>query len=125
MTPFEEQFEVLRGSEPNASYEKLPDGTFLIIVPSLSLPEGWSKKTVTVKFLVPVGYPFAKLDCFWTDPDLRLATGTMPQNTGTNQIPHLATPHLWFSWHVGTWNPNVDNLLTYLHVIERRLQNPR
>jgi len=125
MTPLEEQFEILRSSESNASCQKLPDGTYLIIVPGIGLPDGWSKKAVDVKFIVPVGYPFAKLDCFWTDPDLRLATGAVPMNTGFNPLPHVATPHLWFSWHVGSWNPNVDNLLTYLHIIERRLQNPR
>jgi len=125
MTPFEDQFEVLCSSEPNASYQKLPDGTYLVIVRGVSLPDGWSKKTTDVKFVVPVGYPFAKLDCFWADSDLRLATGTVPANTGANAIPHVAEPHLWFSWHVGTWNPNVDNLLTYLHVIERRFYSPR
>ena len=125
MTPFEEQFEVLRSSEPNVSYQKFPDGSYLVVVSGVSLPDGWSKKMTDVKFLVPVGYPFAKLDCFWTDSDLRLSNGNPPMNTGSNPIPHLGTPHLWFSWHVGTWNPNVDNLLTYLHVIERRLYNPR
>lgn len=125
MTPLEEQVDLLRRSEANADCQKLHDGTHLITVRALNLPNGWSKKAVDVKFIVPVGYPFAKLDCFWTDQDLRLATGAVPMNTGFNSIPHLGTPHLWFSWHVATWNPNVDNLLTYLHVIERRFCNPR
>jgi hypothetical protein len=48
MTPFEEQFEILHRSEPNSSYKKLADGTYLIIVSGISLPDGWSKKTVGV-----------------------------------------------------------------------------
>jgi Prokaryotic E2 family E len=125
MTPLEGQFEILSRSAPGATLQKLPDGSHLVVVPAVELPIGWSKRTVAVKFLAPVGYPFAKLDCFWTDPDLRLASGANPMNTGTNPIPHAATPHLWFSWHVGSWNPNVDNLLTYLYVIRRRLNDPR
>ncbi|TAL07004.1 MAG: hypothetical protein EPO07_00960 [Verrucomicrobia bacterium] len=125
MTPLEEQFEVLRSYVPNATREQLADGTFLITVPAVKLPHGWSKQNVDVKFVVPAGYPFAKLDCFWTDPDLRLATGGNPTNTGSNAIPHVALPHLWFSWHVGTWNPNCDSLLTYFYVIKRRLSDPR
>jgi hypothetical protein len=65
------------------------------------------------------------LDCFWTDADLRLASGANPMNTGGNPIPHIGVPHLWFSWHVGTWNPNNDSLLTYFYVIRRRLSDPR
>jgi hypothetical protein len=125
MTPIEEQFEVLRTSVSEASLEKLPDGTHLVVVQGVRLPNGWSKKAVDVKFHVPAGYPFAKLDCFWADPDLRLASGANPMNTGSNAIPHVASPHLWFSWHVGTWNPNIDNLLTYFYVIRRRLSDPR
>jgi hypothetical protein len=125
MTPIEEQFEVLRTSEIRAELQKLPDGSHLIIVPGVRLRTGWSKQAVDVKFLAPVGYPFAKLDCFWTDPDLRLASGATPMNTGNTPIPHIGTPHLWFSWHVASWNPNADSLLTFLYVIKRRLGDAR
>lgn len=125
MTPLEEQFEVLRSSAPSASLDVLADGTHLISVQEVKLPNGWSKQAIGVKFVVPAGYPFAKLDCFWTDPDLRLASGANPMNTGTNPIPHVAAPYLWFSWHVGAWNPNTDSLLTYFYVIKRRLSDPR
>ncbi len=37
MTPFEEQFEILRSSEPSAFFQKLHDGTYLIVVPGVSL----------------------------------------------------------------------------------------
>lgn len=125
MTPLEEQFEILRNAVRNASRQKLADGTHLIVVKSVQLPNGWSKKSTDVKFVVPAGYPFAKLDCFWADQDLRLASGANPMNTGSNAIPHVSEPHLWFSWHVGTWNPNSDSLLTYFYVIKRRLSDPR
>ena len=125
MTPLEQQFEVLRSDRIGTSLQKLPDGSHLVIVPDVMLPTGWSKSTVVVKFVAPVGYPLARPDCFWTDCDLRLSNGNVPQNTGQNPIPHIGAGHLWFSWHVSSWNPNFDSLLTYLNVIKRRLQNPR
>jgi len=125
MTPVEEQFEILRSYETGATLQKLPDGSHLIVVSAVNLPSGWSKPVVEIKFLTPVGFPFAKPDCFWADHDLRLANGNPPQNTGSNPIPHVGSGHLWFSWHVATWNPNCDNLLTYWYVIKRRLADPR
>lgn len=125
MTPVEEQFEILRGYENGAVLQKFPDGSHLITIAGVKLPTGWSKPITTVRFLAPVGYPFSKPDCFWTDADLRLTNGNPPMNTGSNQIPHVGSPHLWFSWHVASWNPNFDNLVTYWYVIKRRLSDPR
>ena len=125
MTPVEEQFEILRRSETGATHQKLADGSYLITINGVKLRAGWSKSEVQVKFLAPVGYPFAKPDCFWADFDLRLANGNPPMNSGFNPIPHIGSTHLWFSWHVATWNPNSDNLLTYFNVIKRRLSDPR
>ena len=125
MTPIEEQFEILRGYENGAVLQKLPDGSHLITVAGVKLPSGWSKLATSVKLLAPVGYPFSKPDCFWADHDLRLANGNPPMNTGSNPIPHDGSANLWFSWHVASWNPNFDNLLTYWYVIKRRLSDPR
>ena len=125
MTPVEQQFNILRGYYGNAELHRLPDSSHLIIIPSFQLPQGWSKETVSVRFVAPVGYPMARPDCFWTDPELRLANGNVPQATGGNPIPHTPGQFLWFSWHVSAWSANVDNLLTYLNVIKRRLHDPR
>jgi hypothetical protein len=125
MNPLEFQFEILKGYEPNASLQKLPDGSHIISVLDVCLPTGWSKKSTEIKFLTPVGYPIARPDCFWTDNDLRLSNGNLPQNTAFNPIPNVLGNQLWFSWHLASWNPNNDNLLTYLNVIKRRLQDPR
>ena len=125
MTPIEQQFEVLRGHFPQATSQRLPDGSYLVVIPSYELPDGWSKEKVDLKFIAPVGYPLARPDCFWADADLRLKTNAVPMNTGPNPLPYATGAHLWFSWHVATWNPNNDNLLTYFYVIKRRLHDPR
>ena len=123
MTPLEEQFEILRTDFPHARLERLPDGANIVVIPGFRLPPGWSKTETELKFVAPVGYPFSRPDCFWTESDLRLATGAPPQNTGATPIPNQTAPHLWFSWHVSAWNPNSDSLLTYLHVIQRRFED--
>jgi hypothetical protein len=120
MTPLLEQFKILQVDYPQAQLTPLLDGSHLIAIPDFKLPLGWSKQIVTIKFLAPVGYPFGRPDCFWTDFDLKLANGNPPQRTGGNPIPNVGGQHLWFSWHLSAWNPNSDNLLTYVHVIKRR-----
>ena len=131
MTPLQEQFSILQAEHPQATMIPLQDGSHLIVVPAIGLSSAWSKSPVVVKFIAPVGYPFGRPDCFWTDHDLRLSNGNPPQCTGPNPIPNNVntpysnTPHLWFSWHLQGWNANSDNLLTYLHVIKCRFNEAR
>jgi len=125
MTPIEEQFALLRAHSPQATLATSADGQAVVTIPGVALPPGWSTPTTTVRFIVPVGYPFSKPDCFWTDPGLRLQSGAMPQATGVQSPPGINEPQLWFSWHAGQWNPNRDNLLTYFYVIQNRLREAR
>jgi len=123
MTLLEEQFAILKGEYPEATLTMLPSGAALIEIKTFNLPPGWTKANISLKFIAPVGYPFAKPDCFWTDSDLRLYTsGSVPKNTGSNPIPEVSGTYLWFSWHLAQWNPNKDNLSTYAHVVESRLK---
>lgn len=124
MNPVELQFNILKEYIPSATLQVLADGTYLISVPYIQLPDGWSKPSTAIHFIAPVGYPLARPDCFWADPDLLLASGSQPQNTGISSIPNLASQHLWFSWHLGSWNPNDDNLMTYINVIKNRFKQP-
>jgi hypothetical protein len=124
VTPLQEQFEILKAEFPDAELKPLQGGAFIISIPAIPLPAGWSKTATLVKFVTPVGYPFSPPDCFWTDADLKIGPGTMPQASANNPCPDGST-QLWFSWHVGQWNPNSDSLLTYVRVIKRRLDEVR
>lgn len=127
MDPIQEHFEELRSREDlkQATLTRQPTGAALVTIPNYRLPSGWSSPTTTVYFLIPVGYPVAKPDTFWTEP-LRLSNGGPPQSTGTNDGHGLGRSDLtWFSWHTSVWNPNRDSLLTYVRAIDQRLQNPR
>lgn len=115
------QFDVLRRRFPAAELVPQSNGTYTVTLPDVTLPAGWNAPTTTVAFVVPAGYPQAAPDCFWTSVGLRLANGGTPQNTGTQAVQGVPADWLWFSWHPGTWNPNTDNLETYVNVIRRRL----
>jgi hypothetical protein len=125
MSQFEEQFPALQEEFPAATYAKAQDGSYLVTIPDFALPQGWSAENVTLRFIAPVGYPHSKPDCFWCDPDLKLAGGGVPQASGFNQMPNGPAPLLWFSWHMSVWSPNADTLLTYVHVIEKRFMERR
>jgi len=122
MTILEQQFQELVGKFPGARCDPIAGGSFVITAPNFLLPNGWTLKVTTIRFIVPVGYPMGRPDCFWTDAQLRIEGNRVPQNTGDNPIPGGPSPLLWFSWHVQSWNPNSDTLLTYLRVIEKRFR---
>jgi hypothetical protein len=125
MTPLEEQFALLKTVAEQAALSMLPSGAAIVSVPRFVLPAGWSRPDTTVRFFAPVGYPFAKPDCFWVDPDLRLSSGAMPQNTQIQPIPETSEPLLWFSWHTTQWHPSRDTLVSYFYVIMSRLREAK
>jgi hypothetical protein len=127
MGQLEVHYERLHGhpSYGSAACQTRNDGSALIWIPQFSLPPGWNKSLTNVRFLVPVGYPIAKPDCFWTDADLRLASGGTPMNTQLNASYGGSEQLLWFSFHIGNWNANRDDLVTYANSIRSRFQTPK
>jgi hypothetical protein len=109
----------------DARFDRLKDGSFMVHIPVIELPPGWNNTQTSVYFQIPVGYPVSKPDCFWTDLDLRLKGGAIPMNCAPNHPSPDGVQRLWFSWHTARWNPNSDNLLTYVHVILNRFKEAR
>jgi hypothetical protein len=122
----ENQLRDLRDRYPALEATRLGSGTHLISISGVPLPQGWTKTATDVRFLVPAAYPFAALDCFWADDDLRLTDGRLPQNSAAGNVPPEATaPGLWFSWHLTQpWNPNRDTLSSWMNTINDRLRRP-
>jgi len=104
---------------------ELGNGTVLVTLKDVRLPVGWNKERTSVRYVIPVGYPFAAPDCFWADRDLSLANGVRPQATNVQVIPEANEDGLWFSWHVQGWNPSHGSLVMYAKMIERRLADGR
>lgn len=123
MSVLDAQLENLRDRFPQLEARKLSSGTTLVVVPEVRVPDGWNKTRTTIQFLVPAGYPYGALDCFWADSDLRLADGRVPQNTGATPIPEVGPGGLWFSWHLAKpWNPNRDTLSSWMNTVLERLR---
>lgn len=117
------QLKQLQDRFAGARLEQLGSGTGLVTVPDVSLPPGWSQTSTTIRFLVPPGYPYAQLDCFWADDGLRLAGGGQPQNSQSMAITEANVMGWWFSWHLnGAWDANRDTLSSWMNVILERLK---
>lgn len=123
----EQQLALLREGYSEATVTPLPSGAHLITIPNVVIARGWNRQTTTILFLAPPGYPAAQPDCFWVEPSqMRLENGATPQGSNdSNPIPEAAPPRqlTWFSWHLQSWNPNSDSLLTYLNVIMQRFRS--
>ncbi len=112
-----------------ASAGALPraDGSALIVIENFRIPDGWTRQTITLRFLAPNGFPVAPPDCFWADADLMLAGNRTPQNTALQPLPPppgeaAGLPLRWFSWHVQGWDPNRGSLIGYVQAILQRLR---
>ena len=121
MTPVEQQLAILK-TKAGCEQGRLEPvgGGLVLVVPDFPLV-GWSRPATTIRFVVPPAFPIANPDCFFADPDLRLADNRVPQSTAFQPLPGTSAPLLWFSWHTQTWNPNRDSLATYMRVIQNRL----
>lgn len=117
------EIETLAQGRGGSQVTALHDGSVVVHVPGVSLPAGWSKDATHVRWLVSPGYPAAMPDCFFADADLRIAGGSMPANSGLQEL--NGTTLLWFSWHLQSWRPGRDDLLCYLRFIERRFADVR
>lgn len=125
MSPIETEIDALRQRFPSTNVLPLADGSSVVSVPGIRLDPGWSKDSITVHFLIPVGYPHAQPDCFNVDIDLTLSSGALPQSAQHQQLAEVGQT-LWFSWHLQRpWKPGRDTLSTWLGVIMARLSDVR
>jgi hypothetical protein len=116
------QMEVVRERFPESSVTLNPDGSWTVNIHNVALDaQRWNQPSTTVRFILPVGYPAARPDCFFADATLRLVAGNMPAGTGIQPLPHSGAQHLWFSWHLDYWNPARDSILTFIRVMQVRL----
>ena len=113
----------LRSANQRAQMVAMPGAPTVVVVPAVRLPSGWNASETTVRWVLSPAYPAAQPDCFFADLNLRLASGAMPSNSGIQQLGNEQL--LWFSWHVQSWRPGRDDLLTYLRFIERRFVDAR
>lgn len=121
--PATQQLAAVQERYPGASLIPQPDGSKVLEVPGVRLPQGWCLERTSVWVVVPIGYPQVKPDCFYASSDLALFNGAPPASSGIQQL--LGRPMRWFSWHLQAWDPLRDGLAQFLRFAERRLADPR
>ena len=90
-----------------------------IIVKSFPIPKNiWNNDKVDLLVVAFPSYPNSKMDMFWVTPDISLINGSIPKATSAET--KFEKPWQRFSWHVNSWNPAHDNLITYLDVVRDR-----
>lgn len=99
-----------------------PDGWTFLVINDYPLPDGYSIKIVRLLVKLPPQFPDAAPDMFWVSPEVRTASGTMPQGTS---LEHVAGSQ-WqrFSWHLqpGAWSPGTSTLRDFMRCVRARLE---
>lgn len=81
----------------------------------------WNRDKIDLLVITHPTYPNAQMDMFWVNPPISLKSGKPIQAADTFED-KLGINWLRFSWHVQSWNPGKDNLITYLDVVNDRLR---
>lgn len=98
------------------------DSEIHIVFKDYKIPDQiWDPNKTDLLVITHPTYPNAKMDMFWVNPPISLKSGKTAQAAGTTEG-KLGINWLRFSWHVQSWNPGKDNLITYLDVVNDRLR---
>ena len=96
------------------------DGLACMVFPDYQLPAAYNRNRTRLLLKFPMSYPSGKPDMFWTEKDVLLKDGRVPQK---GDVMEMFRGEQWrrFSWHAQSWNPATDNLRTYLEFVARGL----
>lgn len=97
-------------------------GAVCVIVYGYPMPPVYAPNQADLLIHLPAGYPNAKPDMFWTNPDVKLAGGAWPKSS---EVHETKCGRNWQRWsrHFpdNRWRPGTDNLRTYLAAIRNEL----
>lgn len=99
------------------------DGHRWLLIHGYPVPAGYTASTTTLALMIPPTYPQSEIDMFYAYPPLRRATGAaIPATEAVQSVGGL--PFQRWSRHRGTvvpWNPQRDNVVTHLALVESSL----
>lgn len=96
------------------------EGFANILLHKYPLPNSYNRSITELLLRFPMSYPNGKPDMFWTDEDLLLLNGQIPNRADQIEC-YLGQRWRRFSWHATAWNPGTDNLRMYLEFINTGL----
>ena len=106
--------------DPSLGPEVTEEGGFVnLVFLNFATSSHYNSATTTVLVRVPLPYPDAGLDMFWTDPALLLSDGSIPKSADPTET-YIGRQWRRFSWHHNGWNPAIHNLTSYIEFIRRR-----
>lgn len=92
-----------------------------VILRDVALPATYKPQRTDLMVFTASLYPNAGFDMFWTNPDVLLVDGRIPQAAEAIEE-YEGRKWRRFSWHLNRpWNPNHDNLRSWLAYCEDRL----
>ena len=106
--------------EKEYTFQLIPEqGSVHLILQNIPFSEKFNPRFADILIMIPVGYPTAPLDMFWTFPEITLANGAAPETTEMRQEFHGKNWQRW-SRH-GAWRPGVDNLRTFIKAMRKEI----
>lgn len=108
--------------EKGYSFEIIPQGGEVhLILREVPFSERFTPRIADILIVIPVGYPNAPLDMFWTFPVVSFADGSAPAATEHRQNFH---DKLWQRWsRHGEWRSGIDSLRTFISTIKNEIES--
>lgn len=94
------------------------DGSVVLIIGPVQLPNGWSTHASRVVIVVPPGYPEQRPQGFYAESELKLAGGTAPKTSSQATI--AGEPVTSFCWNPANWDHARDGLWKYAKLMAER-----
>ena len=105
-------------------FEAKVEGNMIsLVIFGVELPSGYQPLTVDLLLRLPLQFPQAPPDMFWTDPAVTYDGGGMPPATELREM-HMDRSWQRWSRHFGMshWRPGVDDLRSYMTLIRSTLE---
>ena len=110
--------------EKEYAYELFPEGGQLhVVIKDFQLPsQHYSPNKADLLIKIPSGYPNTPLDMFWTNPEIKLTNGQIPEKTESREEHRGKTWQRWSRHYVTPWRPGIDSLKNFMQSIHIELQ---
>src|SRR5947207_1969369 len=100
--------QTLRERGDNA--EVVEEGSrYFVVIKGFALPQGkYVPASTDLMVMADYQYPQSRLDMFWTDPPIALASGGVPQAADQHES-YIGRRWQRWSWHYDGWNPSAHS----------------
>lgn len=111
-------------SEKEYAYDLFPQGGELhIVIKGFQFPsQHYLPDKTDLLIKIPPGYPNTALDMFWTNPEVKLVNGQVPQKTESREEHRGKSWQRWSRHYVTPWRPGIDGLRNFVQSIHIELR---